>query len=48
MGLWFAVFPTVETLAAQGIALLLVLGSYIFVRLQVAHRSRSMSEIGAA
>jgi len=27
-GLWFAVFPTVETLAAQAIAALLVLGSY--------------------
>jgi high-affinity iron transporter len=48
MGLWFAVFPTVETLAAQGIALLLVLGSYIFVRLQVAHRSRPVGEISAA
>jgi high-affinity iron transporter len=28
-GLWFAVFPTVETLAAQGLALVLVLGSYL-------------------
>ena len=27
-GLWFAVFPTVETLAAQAFAALLVLGSY--------------------
>lgn len=40
MGLWFAVFPTVETLAAQGIALLLVLGSYLVVRLQLMQRSR--------
>jgi high-affinity iron transporter len=48
MGLWFAVFPTVETLAAQGIALLLVLGSYIFVRVRVAHRSRPMSESATA
>lgn len=48
MGLWFAVFPTVETLAAQGIALLLVLGSYIFVRLHVAHQSRPASEMSAA
>ena len=31
MGLWFAVFPTVETLAAQGLAALLVLGSYVAV-----------------
>jgi high-affinity iron transporter len=29
MGLWFSVFPTVETLSAQAIAGLLVLGSYI-------------------
>jgi high-affinity iron transporter len=28
MGLWFSVFPTVETLVAQGFALLVVLGSY--------------------
>jgi high-affinity iron transporter len=37
VGLWFAVFPTVETLAAQGIALVLVLGSYALVRLQLRH-----------
>jgi high-affinity iron transporter len=29
MGLWFSVFPTVETLTAQALAGLLVLGSYI-------------------
>lgn len=28
LGMWFSVFPTVETLTAQGIAALLVLGSY--------------------
>lgn len=32
MGMWFAVFPTVETLAAQALAALLVLGSYLFVQ----------------
>lgn len=48
MGLWFAVFPTVETLAAQAIALLLVLGSYIAVRVQVAQKSRPVSEGSAA
>ena len=32
MGLWFAVFPTVETLVAQGIAALLVVGSYFAAR----------------
>ena len=34
MGLWFSVFPTVETLAAQGVATLLVLGSYYAAQLQ--------------
>jgi len=29
MGLWFSVFPTVETLSAQLLAAVLVLGSYI-------------------
>ena len=40
MGLWFSIFPTVQTLAAQGIAAVLVLGSYGFVQLQLA-RQRS-------
>lgn len=31
-GLWFAVFPTVETLVAQGLAALLVVGSYFAAR----------------
>jgi len=31
-GLWFSVFPTVETLAAQGAAAALVLGSYVTAR----------------
>jgi high-affinity iron transporter len=35
MGLWFAIFPTVETLAAQAIAAILVLGSYGAVRLRM-------------
>jgi hypothetical protein len=30
--MWFAVFPTVETLVAQGIAALLVIGSYYAAR----------------
>ncbi len=34
MGLWFAVFPTVETLAAQALAIVLVLGSFIVSRLR--------------
>lgn len=32
MGLWFSVFPTVETLAAQAIAGAIVLGSYLIAR----------------
>ncbi len=40
MGLWFSLFPTVETLVAQAIAAALVLGSYAFVQLQLA-RQRS-------
>jgi high-affinity iron transporter len=31
-GLWFSVFPTVETLAAQAIAGMLVIGSYFGAR----------------
>jgi high-affinity iron transporter len=31
-GLWFSIFPTVETLAAQAIAGVLVIGSYFAAR----------------
>jgi len=43
--MWFAVFPTVETLAAQLLAAGLVLGSFAFVRHQVA---RTVRRAGAA
>lgn len=33
MGLWFSIFPTVETLSAQAAAGLLVVGSYFVARL---------------
>lgn len=33
-GLWFSVFPTVETLAAQGLAGAVVIGSYFYARRQ--------------
>jgi high-affinity iron transporter len=36
MGLWFAVFPTAETLAAQAAAAALVVGSYYFAREQAS------------
>jgi high-affinity iron transporter len=32
MGLWFSIFPTVETLAAQAVAAVLVLGCYFVAR----------------
>ena len=34
MGLWFSIFPTVETLAAQLLAAILVIGSYFLARYQ--------------
>ena len=43
LGLWFAIFPTVETLAAQGIAALLVVGSYALVNTQLRLRRRVAS-----
>ena len=45
MGLWFSVFPTVETLSAQTLAGLLVFGSYLtaqpFAGLKGVNRSKS-------
>ena len=38
LGLWFAIFPTVETLTAQAIAAILVLGSYFVVNVQLRRR----------
>lgn len=35
IGLWFSVFPTVETLLAQALALFLVLGCYLIARLDL-------------
>ena len=32
MGMWFAIFPTVETLVAQAIAAIVVIGSYYAAR----------------
>ncbi len=43
MGLWFAVFPTVETLAAQAIAAVLVIGSYYGA--SMLHRSGAESDV---
>jgi high-affinity iron transporter len=38
-GVWFSVFPTVETLAAQCIAALLVLGSYFAARFEMSRKA---------
>jgi len=35
VGLWFSVFPNVETVAAQGLAAILVLGSYALARMRL-------------
>ncbi len=43
--LWFAVFPTVETLAAQILAGGLVLGSYAIVRHQIARTARRAESV---
>ncbi len=40
MGMWFAVFPTTETLIAQLIAAILVIGSYFLARYQTVRGSR--------
>lgn len=48
MGLWFSIFPTVETLVAQGIAAAVVLGSYAFVQLQLARQRGASSTQDAA
>jgi high-affinity iron transporter len=34
IGLWFSLFPTVETVAAQSLAAILVIGSYFLARVQ--------------
>jgi high-affinity iron transporter len=44
MGLWFAVFPTVETLAAQVLAAALVVGSFFLARQQSGSDFRLKSE----
>ncbi len=38
MGLWFSIFPTVETLAAQAIAATIVIGSYWLARAPAAQQ----------
>jgi high-affinity iron transporter len=47
MALWFAVIPTVETLAAQLIAGVLVVGSYFLAQYVKVWRPRSRGEVPA-
>jgi high-affinity iron transporter len=42
MGLWFAVFPTAETLVAQAIAAAIVIGSYYLAREQAGASQLSL------
>jgi high-affinity iron transporter len=44
MGLWFAIFPTVESLVAQGVAALLVIGSYVVADWLRVRRPRRRGE----
>ena len=48
MGLWFAVFPTVESLAAQLVAAALVIGSYFVARGRVRTQSRTGGAVRSA
>jgi high-affinity iron transporter len=47
-GVWFSVYPTVETLVAQFIAALLVVGSYYFARRSGGDEAVSLAPAGAA
>ncbi len=48
MGIWFSVFPTVETLAGQALAAVLVLGSYFAARARVVGGHRGHPEPAAS
>ncbi len=47
MGLWFSIFPTVETLVAQLLAAVLVIGSYFVARYQLVILPRRRGETPA-
>jgi len=48
IGLWFSVFPTVETLAAQSLAAILVIGSYVLARAHDTRRCEAAAILGHA
>jgi len=45
MGLWFSIFPTVETLAAQSLAAVIVIGSYFLARGKTAPPCQDDTEV---
>jgi high-affinity iron transporter len=47
MGLWFSVIPTVETLVAQLVAAVLVIGSYFLARYTQVKRPHHSEETPA-
>jgi high-affinity iron transporter len=47
MGLWFAVFPTVESLSAQVFAAVFVIGSYFLAQYVKVWRPRKQNAIAA-
>jgi high-affinity iron transporter len=47
MGMWFAVFPTYETLAAQALAAVLVIGSYYAARKVTQSSQRAAARTGS-
>ncbi len=47
MGMWFAVFPTTQTLLAQVLAAILVIGSYFLARYQTVRSSRPRESVAA-
>ncbi len=48
MGMWFAVFPTVETLVGQALAAFLVVGSFFLARKQRGGKGIAPAELPAA
>jgi high-affinity iron transporter len=48
MGVWFAAFPNVEGLAAQAVAALFVIGSYLIVERKKRPRRQQVVESGNA
>jgi high-affinity iron transporter len=48
MGTWFSLFPTVESLAAQALAALVVIGSYVVARRREQRKGESSRVFGSA